>query len=133
MCTIEILAQCYDKFFEVIPQEKDNAEFAVEEMVSHVLMHLFGEAGDAFVEEVGINFSLGFHAGLRHCSIAIRAQCSCETFVYSPRSHEHIRYTMKETLSAILKEFFVTVKIDNVILRPSQRKCELDNTFSYMV
>ena len=133
MCTIEIQAQCYDRFFEVVPEEKEKAEFAVEDMVSHVLIYLFGETGETGVDEVVIEFSPGFHAGLRHCIISIRAQCPCNTFIISPRSHDTIRYTIKETLSSVLKELFVTVKIDDVILRHSHRKCELDNTFSYMV
>lgn len=135
MCTIEVQAQCYDRFFEVVPEEKEKAELAVEDMVSQILIYLFGGTGEADetgVDEVVIEFSPGFHAGLRHCSIFIRAQCSCNTFVFSPRSHENIRYTVKEVLSDVLKELFVTVKIDDVILRHSW-KCELDNTFSFMV
>ena len=135
MCIIEVLAQCYDRFFEVVPEEKEKAELAVEDMMSQILMYLFGgtgEEGETGVDEVTIDFSPGFHAGLRHCDISIRAQCSCNTFVFSPRSHDYIRYTIKKTLSSVLKELFITVKIDDVIIHHSHR-CELDNTFLHMV
>lgn len=134
MCTIEVLLQCYDRFFEVIPEEKEKVELAIEDMMSQILIYLFGGTGeeeDTGVDEVTIDFSPGFHAGLRHCSISIRALCSCNTFVSSPRSHENIRYAIKETVSSVLKELFITVKIDDVIIRHSHM-CELDNMFSYM-
>lgn len=133
MCTIKVLLQCYDRFFEVVPEEKETVELAIEDMMSQILIYLFGSTGeeeDTGVDEVTIDFSPGFHAGLRHCSISIRAQCSCNTFVFSPRSHDSIRYSIKETLFSVLKELFVTVKIDDVIIRHSHT-CGLDNTFLY--
>ena len=133
MCTINILAHCYDKFFEVIPEEKASAEFAVEELVNYVLIDLFGDAEQAYVEEVEIDFSQGLHVGLRHCTISIHAQCSCKTFVSAPCSHDVIRQAIKDATLSALKELFVTVKINDVILRHSLRKCELGSTYSYMV
>ncbi len=54
MDILQIHVQCYDKFFEVSPDEVENAELTVEDVVSQVLLDLFGEGT---VDEVTICFS----------------------------------------------------------------------------
>lgn len=53
MCTIQICVQCPDKFLEVVPDELENAELAVEDLVSRALVELFGTV---LVEDVTIRF-----------------------------------------------------------------------------
>ena len=130
MCTLQISMQCYDKFFEVALDEKENAELFVEDMVSHVLLHLFGEG---IVDDVTIQFSSHLPMGLHHCSISIYAECSCEGFVLFPRSREYMKRAIKHSLSSIFKELFVTVQFDNIQLRPSGRSCERDTELSHNV
>jgi hypothetical protein len=113
MCFLQIHVQCYDKFFEVLPEEVENAELAVEDVVSQVLLELFGEGT---VDEVTICFSPNLRMGLRHCSIQIRAQCPCESFSLFPNTKEHIKSAVENRMGSLLKELFVSVNIESVML-----------------
>ena len=115
MDILQIHGQCYDKFFEVSPDEVENAELAVEDVVSQVLLDLFGEGT---VDEVTICFSPNLRMGIRHCSIQIRAQCPCESFSSLPRTKEHIKSAVEKRMGSLLKELFVSVNIDSVMLSP---------------
>ena len=117
MCTLQIFMQCYDKFFEIAPTEKENAELFVEDMVCHVLLNLFG-AGT--VDDVAIRFSAHRPMSLHHCFISIHAQCACEGFVLFPRSREHMKHAIEQGLTSIFKEVFTSVTFDTIQLRPSQ-------------
>ena len=116
MCILQIHLQCYDRFFEVLPGEVENAELTVEDVVSHVLLDLFGEGT---VDDVTIRFSSSLHMGLQHCSIQIYAQCTCQHFVLLPRTWENMEIAVEERMSSLLRELFGTVTVDNVKLRPS--------------
>ncbi len=130
MCNLQISMQCYDKFFEIALDERENAELFVEDMVSHVLLHLFGEG---MVDDVSIQFSAGLPMGLHHCSISICAECSCKEFVLFPHTQEHIKRAIEHSLSSIFKELFVTVQFDYILLCPSQRECERGAELSHNV
>lgn len=130
MCTFQIFMQSYDKFIEIDLAEKENAELFVEEVIGHVLLNLFG---GGIVEDVTVQFSAGLPMGLHHCSISISAQCACEGFVLFPRSSEHMKRAIEQSISSIFKELFVTVKFDNILLRPSQWACQRDTELSYNV
>jgi hypothetical protein len=43
MCMLQISMQCYDKFFEVLPEDVETAELTVENIMAHILLDLFGE------------------------------------------------------------------------------------------
>jgi hypothetical protein len=113
LCILQINVQCHDKFFEVLPDEVENAELTVEEIVSHVLLDLFGEGT---VDDVTIHFSPGLRMGLHHCSIQIHAQCSYLSFVSLPRTKENMALAVEKSLCSILKELFGSVKVDSVML-----------------
>ncbi len=130
MCTLQISMQCYDKFFEIALDEKENAELFVEDMVSHVLLQLFGEG---IVEDVTIQFSSHLPMGLHHCTISISAECSCEGFVLFPRSQEHMKRAIEHSISSIFKELFVKVQFDTILLHPSRWVCVQDAGLSYNV
>ena len=115
MCFLQLHAQCYDKYFEVSPNEVENAELVVEDVVSQVLLELFGEGT---VDEVTICFSPNLRMGLQHCSIQIRAQCPCESFSLFPHTNEHIKSAVETRMGSLLKELFVSVNIDSVMLGP---------------
>jgi hypothetical protein len=118
MCDIQIQLQCYDRFFEVSSDEVEFAELAVEEIVSHVLLDLFG---GGTVDDVTIRFSASLRMGLQHCSIQIHAQCSCQRFVLLPCTKEKMNLAIEKSLCSMLKELFVSVKVDSVMLDPSPR------------
>jgi hypothetical protein len=115
MDILQIHVQCYDKFFEVSPDEVENAELTVEDVVSQVLLDLFGEGT---VDEVTICFSPNLRMGLQYCSIQIRAQCPSQSFLLSPRTKEHIQSAVEKRIGSLLKELFVSVNIDSVMLSP---------------
>jgi hypothetical protein len=116
MCILWVHVQCYDRFFEVSPDEVENAELMVEDMVSHVLIDLFSEG---MVDDVAIRFSPKPPMGLQHCSIQIRAQCACQCFALLPRTRENMEFAIEESICSLLREIFGTVSVDNVTLRPS--------------
>lgn len=123
MCVLSVQVQGCDKFFEVLPDEGENAELMVEDVMSHVLLDLFGEGT---VDDVSIRFSSDLCMGLKHCSIRIRAQCSCQYFALSPRSKEHMELAVEKSIGARLKELFGSVNVESVTLLPVSRDCAYD-------
>jgi len=115
MCILQINVQCYDKYFEVLPDELESTEVTVEHAVSHVLLELFGEVS---VDDVTIRFSSDLYMGLQHCAIQIHAQCSYQSFAFLPRSQEHIEHTVAKCICPILKELFGSVHVDSVTVSP---------------
>ena len=122
MCMLEMHIQCYDRFFEVVPHERENAELAVEDGVSQVLLDLFG---GGMVDEVTIHFSSNQHMGLQHCSVHIRAQCLCQSFVLLPCTREHMKLAVEKSMCALLRELFGTGNVGNVTFSPSS--CDYEN------
>jgi hypothetical protein len=134
MCTLQIQMQCYDKFFEVLPDDVENAELIVENMMGLILLELFG---GGTVDDVTICFSSRLRMGLRHCSVQIRAQCASQGFVALPRLGPltHIKESMKQaiekSISSIMRELFVSVKVDSVLLDPSPWDYEGDPALTH--
>ena len=124
MCNLQIHAQCYDRFFEVVPGEVENAELTVEDVMSHILLDLFDEGT---VDEVTIRFSSNLHMGLHHCSIQIHAQCACQSFTLLPRTKENMELAVENSISSILRELFGSVKVDNVTFSPAPWDPEYDH------
>jgi len=118
MSLLHIHAQSYGRFFEILPEEGENAELAVEDLVSHVLLELFGEAS-VEVEEVTIAFSPLSRLGQRDCSLHIRAHCSPESFTLSPCSEEYMRAVIAESIYSSLREFLGSVTIESISLEPA--------------
>ncbi len=125
MCTFEMHMQCYDRFFEVVPNEKEHAELAVEDGVSQVLLKLFGGGS---VDDVTIHFSSHLHMGLQHCSIHIRAQCSCQNFVLLPHTKENIKLEVEKSMGSLLRELFGSGNIGNVTFSPA---CDYGNDLAF--
>ncbi len=118
MSLLHIHAQSYGRFFEVLPEEVVNTELVVEELVSHVLLTLFGEAS-VEVDEVTISFTPASRMGQRDCSIHVRAQCSPESFTLSPCSEEYMRAVIANGIYSSLREFFGSVTIESISLEPA--------------
>src|SRR5229473_3209068 len=66
MCLLQFDANSYGRFFEILPEEEENTELIVEDIVSLVLVDLFGEA---MVHDVTVHFSPASRLGQRDCSI----------------------------------------------------------------
>ena len=128
MGTLQIQAQCYDKFFEVMPEEVENAELAVEDAFSQILVALFGEGS---VEEVTIYFSTHTVLDLQHCVIKLRAHCSYNNFTLFPPTLENIRLTVEKYVSALLRELFGSANIESVTLSPAAYDNESNRVLSW--
>lgn len=113
MCLLRIYAHSQSRVLEVVPEETENAELAVEDVTSRVLLDLFG--GGA-VDEVSIRFTSVPRLGLHHCSIDIHAQCSCQCCALLPHAQEHIKLTVEQRMCSLLKELFGAVQVDRVLL-----------------
>lgn len=127
MCFLQIHAQCYDRFFEVIPSDVENAELTLEHAMSHVLLYLFDEGT---VDDVTIRFSSNLHMGLHHCSIHIHAQCACQSFTLLPPTKENMELAVENSISSILRELFGSVNVDSVTFSPSPWDLEYDHSIA---
>jgi hypothetical protein len=116
MFTLQAHMQCYDKFFEVFPDEVEYNELMIESAVSQLLLDFFDEV----MADVNIIFYPHLHMGLQHCSIQIQAQCECQTVASLLRTKETIELTVENSMCTILRELFGSVTVDSVTLIPSQ-------------
>lgn len=116
MCRLEIYVECSDTFFEVLPNEVEYAELAVEDGVGRVLLDLFG---GGMVDDVTTHFSCNTQTGLQQCAISIHAQCFCQSFVLFPRTREHMRRAVEHSICLLLRELFVSAHVATVTLGPS--------------
>jgi hypothetical protein len=127
MCILQIDVRCYDRFFEVIPSEVENAELTVEDAMSLVLLDLFDEG---IVDDVSIHFSPNLHMGLQYCSIHIHAQCACQSFTLFPHTKEHMELAVENNLCSILRELFGSVNVDNVTFNSAPWDLKYDHIFA---
>ena len=123
MCFLLMHIKCAHRFYEVLPDEVESTELTVEDAVSHILLDLFGKGA---VDEVTIRFPSNLRMGLQHCSIDIRAQCSCQFFALLPPTQENMKRALVMSLCSLLKELFGSVNIESITLSPSPRDYEHD-------
>lgn len=116
MCILQIHALCDKRFNEFLPDEAEQAELAVEDVMSHVLLSLFGEGT---VDEVTIRFPSGLREGSQGYSIQIRAQSPCQCFALFPRTEEHMKLAIADSIRSLLRELFVSVNIADVTMSHS--------------
>jgi hypothetical protein len=125
MCILQVYVQCYDKFFEVSADEVENAELMVEDVVSRVLLDLFN---GGTVDTVAISFSPTLHMGLQHCSIQIRAECSCRYFTRLPCTKDAMELAIEASMSSLLRELFGSVSVESIALQPAPGAGEEQHT-----
>ncbi|MFL5625260.1 MAG: hypothetical protein ACJ788_06640 [Ktedonobacteraceae bacterium] len=116
MWLLHVHAQSYSRVFEVLPEEVENAELMIEDVVSHGLLALFGEVR---VDDVTVHFSAASHIGQRDCSIQIQAQCSHQSFALLACTKEQMELLVGKSLRSLLKELFGPVTMNSVIVEPS--------------
>ena len=130
MCLLHIHAQSQSRVLEVLPEEAENAEFAVEDMASQVLLDLFG--GGA-VDEVTVRFTSAPGLCLHYCSIHIHAKCSCQRCPLLPRAQEQMRLAVAKNMGSLLKELFGAVQVDRVKLSPAPADYKSDPALSQSI
>jgi len=115
MSILQIHVQSDGQALEVLPEEVENAELAVEDLVCQVLLDLFGGGS---VDDVSIQFSPASHS-TRQCSIQVQAQCSYQSFALVPRTSENIELAVERRIRPIMTELFGRLNVECVILTPS--------------
>ncbi len=115
MYQLYIHAQSYGRIFEVLPEEIESTDLLTEEIVSHTLLDLFGEA---VVDEVTVRFSSAARMGQRDCSIQIKAQCSLQSFRLLPCTKEGMKLVIRERVCSMLKQLFGPMTIDSITVQP---------------
>jgi hypothetical protein len=115
MCILQAHMQCVDKFFEVFPNEVEQNELILENVVSQLLLDFFDEV----TVDVNITFSPHEQMGLLHCFIQIQAQCENQLSASLSDSSEYIELRIENKICSILREFFCSVIVDNFTFIPS--------------
>lgn len=118
MSILQIYMQSDGKVLEVLPEELEKAELAVEDLVCQILVELF-DGGS--VEDVSIHFSPHVLSH-RICSIQVDAQCSSQAFTLVPRTSENMELALESRLHAVMKELVGPLKVDCIISNPSSWK-----------
>jgi hypothetical protein len=113
LCSLQIQALCDKSFTEILPEEIEKAELTLEDGLGQVLLDLFD---GGVVDEVTICFPSNLRFSFQNCSIRILAQSPCQSFTLFPRTEEHIKLAIAQSISALLRELFVSVKIASVTL-----------------
>ena len=111
MCIYDIQVQCESGFAEVVTDDAEKTELAIEDVMGHVLLKLFD---GGWVEEVKLCFATGALMKKRGYSIQIRIQCPCQHFSLSPRTQENMRGEVWKNTYRMLRELFTSVEIANV-------------------
>ena len=129
MSILQIHMQSDGQVLEVLPEEVENAELAVEDAVCQVLLDLFGGGS---VDDVSIQFSPASRRS-RQCSIQVHAQCSYQSFALMPRTNESMELVVERKIRPIMTELFGRLKVECVILTPSARNHKNDPAIQHTV
>ena len=111
MCIYDIQVKCDSGFAEVVPDEAEKTELAIEDVMSHILLKLFD---GGMIEEVKLRLASGSLIKRRGYSIQIRVQCPCQRFSLYPRTQEKMSGEMQKSMYSMLKELFGSVEIAKV-------------------
>jgi hypothetical protein len=101
MFLIQIHAQSVDRFFEVLPGEKENAELMVEDLVSHILLEHFDEV---IVDRVTVDLSRDQAKEQFYWSIFGEAYCPSSSSPYSERMLKSMEFVLMERISSFLAD-----------------------------
>ncbi len=111
MCIYDIQVQCESGFAEVVTDDAETTELAIEEVMGHILLKLF-DGGR--IEEVKMRFASGPLLKRRGYSIQIRVQCPCQHFSLSPRTQANMSGQIQKSTHRMLKELFTSVQVANI-------------------
>jgi hypothetical protein len=116
MYICKVHAQCGSRFSEIVPDNVEDVELLLEDVMSQVLLTLFGQG---VVDDVSIHFVPYAYLKLKYYFIQIHAQCASEEFTLLPRTEEHIKDAISRTIGKLLKELFLSAAVDAVTLTPA--------------
>lgn len=111
MCIYDIQVQCESGFAEVVTDDAEKTELAIEDVMGHILLKLF-DGGR--IDEITLRHASGSLVKRRRYFIQIRVQCPCQHFSLSPRTQENVRGEMKKNTHRMLKELFTSVEVADI-------------------
>jgi hypothetical protein len=115
MYLVRISALCYSRFLEVLPEEVENTELFVEELIGHIFLSMCGEV---VLDEIGLAFSAPSAAERQYsCSIRIHAHYPIHT--WCAYTLEEMGPALEAKLNLALTELFGAVDIEQIIIGPA--------------
>lgn len=126
MCIFDIRLRSNGRLTEISRDESENAELAIEEAMSSVLLKLFD---GGIVDDVTVRFSAS-PTPPQDCSIRIRVRCPCQHFSLSPNTKEHMRNEMQKYTQVLLRELFPLIEMEQVKMAPAPWQREDDPAFA---
>nr|HET6902071.1 hypothetical protein [Ktedonobacteraceae bacterium] len=117
MWHIQINAQCYGKFGELFPAEKEPAELFLEGFVSCLLLDFFEVV---LMEDVTITFApTAEMEQLQYCAISIEADGELLPQLSGMRNVESTELALESKISTAFREIFEIVHIKQVTISAS--------------
>lgn len=111
MCIFNIQAQFQSGFAEVLTDNTEQTELAIEDMMGHVLLKLFD---GGVVQDVTVQRAPGSQIKRSRYIIQIRVQCPCQCFSLSPRTQANMRSEVQKNTYRMLKELLTSVEVDDI-------------------
>lgn len=123
MCIIDICMQCLERYFEVLSGDVEDTELTIEELVSKVLLDLFG---DVIIHMVTVSFSSDKQTKEQFCAIRVRAEYPGASPVLVPQRLARMELAIEDNVSCLLLQLFETVIVENVIISLGANNDDLD-------
>jgi hypothetical protein len=113
MFSVQMHMQCSDRFLEILPEEVEETELAVEDLVSQVLLQHFETV---FVVNISVQFEPGELMGQQVCSIQIHVQCPAGVVPLQPHEVSNMELVLEDHISCALIELFGSVDVESVVV-----------------
>jgi hypothetical protein len=115
MCTLKAHFQCFDRFFEVSPNEVEHNELILENIFSQLLINFFEEV----MVDVSIRFPPHEELTIQYCVIQVHAQCDHRIYSSISDTDNNLEVCIEHEMCSILRELFCSVIVDNIKFLPS--------------
>ena len=113
MLSIHTHMTCSDRFQEILPEEREETELTIRELVSRALLRHFEVV---FVVEVSVQFSPDELPGQHICAIYIHVQCPASEKPPRPRDIERMELVVENAISCALVELLGSVNVESVVI-----------------
>jgi hypothetical protein len=115
--TMDVL--CLDGYSEVLPNDGENTELVVEDLVSLILLDIFGIVT---VEGVKATYTLATERHQSYCVLQIRVTSPIEAIEFSQDMPEGVEARVEDAISCALIELFNTVLINRLVVSREEQR-----------
>src|SRR6266851_3384943 len=126
--TFSIEVECSSGFAEVISEEVEKTELAIEDAMGYVLLKLFD---GGMVEDIRLRLLGASNRSTARYSIQIFLQCPIHHFTLSPRTQEHMLGELRTNTYRMLKELFTSITMKDVTMLKEQKTIESDVSLEF--